>query len=65
MRISHKNKFIWISKPKTGSTSFRNLLDEFSDVNSTDSGLFHHHIKLNDLMKVFEEKNGISINTIR
>jgi hypothetical protein len=57
MRISHKNKFLWISKPKTGSTSYRMLLDPYSDIESVQSGDFNHHAKLSDLEKVFKVEN--------
>ncbi|MEP2651766.1 MAG: hypothetical protein ABJH06_07195 [Paraglaciecola sp.] len=59
MRISHKNKFIWISKPKTGSTSYRKLLDPYSDVRSVHSGPFKHHITLKELKRTFEENDWV------
>lgn len=57
MRISHKHKFIWVSKPKTGSTSYRKLLDPFCEVVSSDSGDYYHHSSMQSIIKTFT-KNG-------
>lgn len=56
MRISHKHKFVWISKPKTGSTSVRKLLDRFSNIASEAARPFHHHVTLDELRPVFAER---------
>ena len=72
MRVSHKFKIIFLSNPKTGSTSVRKILNKYSEIKSgiTDKNLFHH---LNALKakKYFEENNidiwydYVSITTIR
>lgn len=62
MRISHKHHFIWISKPKTGSVSYRALLDPYSDVISTPHPPFHHHTTLRKLKEIFHE-NGWDFNS--
>jgi len=55
MRISHKYHFIWISNPKTGSVSYRRLLDPYSDITSGNNFPFHHHTTLSKLKDVFIE----------
>jgi hypothetical protein len=57
VRISHEYKFIWVSKPKTGSTSYRELLDPHCEVKSQDHGDFYHHSGMAKIKSVFE-KNG-------
>lgn len=57
MRISHKHKLIWVSKPKTGSTSYRALLDPFCEIKSTDAtGDFYHHSSLSKIQTIFLER---------
>lgn len=71
MRISHKYKLIFLSNPKTGSTSIRNVLDPISEIKSgiTDKNLFHH-LKAKDAVEYlkkqgYEWNEYISITTIR
>ena len=57
MLISHKYKFVFISIPKTGSTSIRNSLSQYGDVfSSTDpNSPVYLHIKSKQLKKYFIE----------
>lgn len=72
MRVSHKYKLIFLSNPKTGSTSVRNTLNSISEIKSgiTDKSLFHH-LKAKDAKKYLINKNldiwndYVSFTTIR
>lgn len=57
MRISHKHKFIYISKPKSASESIRQALDEYSDIFSDEDfhSPYYHHTTLRQLKKHFNE----------
>ena len=56
MRILQKQKILWISKPKTGSTSVRKMLDRFASVRSTGEKPFHHHATYPELRAAFGER---------
>lgn len=70
MRISHKHKFIFLSKPKCASEAIREKLDIFSDIASTDSYPYHHHTTAFELKMHFqtmgwEWKNYFTFTTVR
>ena len=55
MRISHKKKFIFFSKPKCATTSIRKKLDKYSDIISTDNHPYHHHTTALQLKTHFDK----------
>ena len=55
MRISHKKKFIFLSKPKCASVSVRAMLEPYSDIFSGEEYPFHHHVKAFELFEHFKE----------
>jgi len=57
MRISHKHKFIFLSKPRCASTTIRLILDPFSDVLSSSTPPFHHHTTAL-VLKTYFDKAG-------
>jgi len=57
MRISHRLKFIFFSKPRCASTSIRKILDPYADILSTDKHPFHHHVTALILKKYFKEND--------
>jgi len=55
MRISHKHKFIYLSKARCASTSIRKLLDQYSDITSEATGPYYHHTTARDLKAHFQK----------
>lgn len=57
MRVSHKHKYIWISKPKTGSTSYRKLFDEYAEKRIPELRLLPDHSTLYECKMLFEKND--------
>jgi hypothetical protein len=56
MRISHRKKFIFFSKPKCASESVRRVLNSFSDIFSTSQLPYYHHVTALYLKNHFSQK---------
>ena len=60
MRISHKHRFVFLAIPRTGSTTVRHVLDDYSDIKSvhilkrTDDFPFSNHLRARDLKRIFD-----------
>lgn len=63
MRISTKKKFIFLARPRTGSTTCRNVVQPHADIigvhisKITDDFPFYNHIPARELKQLFEDRN--------
>jgi len=56
VRISHSNRFVFLSNPRCASTLMRLILAPFADIQSTDSDPLHHHNNAQGLKIYFGEQ---------
>jgi hypothetical protein len=62
MRISHQHKFIFFAVPRTGSTTVRRVLDDYSDIQSvhitetSEEHPFYHHISPREVVEIFDQR---------
>lgn len=65
MRISHQYKFVFLATPRTGSTTIRNVLDQYSDIISVRISQksrefpFYDHISAPELKRVFDKNEWV------
>ena len=56
MRISHRYQFVFISIPRSGSTSVRASLNDWSDLKDGPEDPFYHHVDCLSLKAEFEKE---------
>jgi len=58
MRISDRYEFIYFAIPRSGSTSIRTMLDEYSNIHSVHvtKGELFHHIFPNELIRKYDKE---------
>jgi hypothetical protein len=62
VRISHKHRFVFLANPRAGSTTIRNVLDDYSDIKSVhitninEEHPFYNHITAKELKDIFDAR---------
>ena len=56
IKLSHTHKFLWISKPKTGSTSYRKFLNRHAESRTKELRVLHDHARLAEFKRLFEDR---------
>lgn len=59
MRILENHGLVWLSKPKTGSTTIRRMLDPYATVTSGNARPYYHH---SSLRMCIEDMDGAGID---